>query len=90
MPTFRACRPTPLHVRVKVRRHLKAGSSSLPEKLDPSRVRVEIKDGTATRKVAFASLSYDQLRASGTRLTLSGVEFKQLVALGKALAKLKV
>ncbi len=92
-------------------------------------MRVEIKNGTTTRKVAFTSLSYDQLRAaaraakgqaskpsktdsaevkkvraalqaaglrqvglraSGTRLTLSGVEFKQLKALGKVLAKLKV
>ncbi len=40
------------------------GSSELPAKLDPSRVRVEVKDGKSTRKARFTELSYDELRAA--------------------------
>jgi len=40
------------------------GSSELPAKLDPSQVRVEVKDGKSTRKARFPELSYDELRAA--------------------------
>jgi len=40
------------------------GSAELPTKLDPSRVRVEVKDGKGTRKTRFAELSYDELRTA--------------------------